>query len=76
MKKGTILAKFFGSLSKKPPSMLADLMKRAEKYIRKDDALMTSSFMKESQEKDTSRGCLRIEVENKWIGDQIEVPKP
>lgn len=56
--------------------MLADLMKRAEKYIRKDDALMTSSFMKESQEKDTSRGCLRIEVENKWIGDQIEVPKP
>lgn len=37
MQKGTTSAKFFWSLSKKPPNILADLMQRSEKYIRQDD---------------------------------------
>ncbi|XP_021596228.1 uncharacterized protein LOC110602932 [Manihot esculenta] len=44
MQKGTTLAEFFGSLSRKPSTSLAELMKRAEKYIRQDDALTTSRF--------------------------------
>ena len=48
MQKGTTSPEFFGSLSRKPPTSLAELMKRAEKYIRQDDALMTSRFAKEA----------------------------
>ncbi|XP_043816063.1 uncharacterized protein LOC122724603 [Manihot esculenta] len=46
MQKGTTSPKFFGSLSRKPPTTLVELMKRAEKYIRQDDALVTSRFAK------------------------------
>lgn len=38
MQKGTTSPEFFGSLCKKPPTTLAELMKRVEKYIRQDDA--------------------------------------
>ena len=34
MQKGTTSVECFGSLSRKPPTSLAELMKRAEKYIR------------------------------------------
>ncbi|XP_043807307.1 uncharacterized protein LOC122721954 [Manihot esculenta] len=51
MHKGITSQEFFGSLSKKPPTTLAELMKRAEKYIRQDDALVTSRFAKESADK-------------------------
>ncbi|XP_021600736.1 uncharacterized protein LOC110606296 [Manihot esculenta] len=44
MQKGTTSPEFFGSLCRKPPTSLAELMKRAEKYIRQDDALTTSRF--------------------------------
>ncbi|XP_021629676.1 uncharacterized protein LOC110627639 [Manihot esculenta] len=46
MQKGTTSAEFFGSLSRKPPTSLAELMQRAKKYIRQDDALVTSRFAK------------------------------
>ncbi|XP_021623896.1 uncharacterized protein LOC110623286 [Manihot esculenta] len=36
---------------KKPPTSLAELMKRAEKYIRQDDALTTSRFARETADK-------------------------
>ncbi|XP_021609039.1 uncharacterized protein LOC110612571 [Manihot esculenta] len=48
MQKGTTALEFFGSLCKKPPTTLAELMKRAEKYIRQDDTLTTSKFAKEA----------------------------
>ncbi|XP_043809109.1 uncharacterized protein LOC122722469 [Manihot esculenta] len=48
MQKGTTSAEFFSSLSRKPPTSLAELMQRAEKYIRQDDALVTSRFAKEA----------------------------
>ncbi|XP_043812138.1 uncharacterized protein LOC122723559 [Manihot esculenta] len=46
MQKGTTSPEFFGSLSRKPPTSLAELMKRAEKCIRQDDGLVTSRFAK------------------------------
>ncbi|XP_043816052.1 uncharacterized protein LOC122724596 [Manihot esculenta] len=51
MQKGTTSREFFSSLSRKFPTSLAELMKRAEKYIRQDDALMTSRFAKEAADK-------------------------
>ncbi|XP_021600670.2 uncharacterized protein LOC110606223 [Manihot esculenta] len=51
MQKGTTSPEFFGSLSRKPPTSLEELMKRAEKYIRQDDALMTSRFAKEAADR-------------------------
>ncbi|XP_043812736.1 uncharacterized protein LOC122723700 [Manihot esculenta] len=48
MQKGTTSPEFFSSLSRKPSTSLVELMKRAEKYIRQDDALMTSRFAKEA----------------------------
>lgn len=57
MQKGTTSVEFFGSLSRKPPNTLVDLLQRVEKYIMKDDALMTNKFAKESRERDISRGC-------------------
>lgn len=44
MQKGTTSAEFFGSLSKKPLTTLAELMQWVEKYVRQDDALMNSQF--------------------------------
>ncbi|XP_021631839.1 uncharacterized protein LOC110629234 [Manihot esculenta] len=41
MQKGT-------TLCRKPPNTLAELMKRAKKYIRQDDALTTSRFTREA----------------------------
>ncbi|XP_043809011.1 uncharacterized protein LOC110606147 [Manihot esculenta] len=51
MQKGTTSPEFFGSLSRKPPNSLAELMKRAEKYIRQDDALETSRFARGATDK-------------------------
>ncbi|XP_021606836.1 uncharacterized protein LOC110611038 [Manihot esculenta] len=51
MQKGTTSPEFFGSLSRKPPTSLAELMKRAEKYIRQNDALVTSRFAKEATDR-------------------------
>ncbi|XP_043815317.1 uncharacterized protein LOC110607481 [Manihot esculenta] len=51
IQKGTISPEFFGSLSSKPPISLAELMKRAEKYIRQDDTLITSRFPKEAADR-------------------------
>ncbi|XP_021625019.1 uncharacterized protein LOC110624212 [Manihot esculenta] len=51
MQKGTTSPEFFGSLCKKPPTSLAELMKRVEKYIRQDDALTTSRFAREAADK-------------------------
>ncbi|XP_021600727.1 uncharacterized protein LOC110606287 [Manihot esculenta] len=51
MPKGMTSLEFFSSLSRKPPTSLAELMKRAEKYIRQDEALMTSRFSKEAADR-------------------------
>ncbi|XP_021622999.1 uncharacterized protein LOC110622706 [Manihot esculenta] len=51
MQKGTTSPEFFGSLCKKPPTTLAELMKRAKKYIRQDDALTTSRFAREARDR-------------------------
>ncbi|XP_021623825.1 uncharacterized protein LOC110623204 [Manihot esculenta] len=48
MQKGTISLEFFRSLYRKPLTTLAELMKRADKYTRQDDALTTSRFTKEA----------------------------
>ncbi|XP_021623842.1 uncharacterized protein LOC110623222 [Manihot esculenta] len=48
MQKGTTSPEFFGSLYRKPPTTLAELMKRAKKYIMQDDALTTSRFAREA----------------------------
>ncbi|XP_021623819.1 uncharacterized protein LOC110623198 [Manihot esculenta] len=48
MQKETTSPEFFGSLCRKPPTTLAELMKRVEKYIRQDDALTTSRFAREA----------------------------
>lgn len=42
IQKGTTSAEFFGFLSRKPLITLAELIQRAEKYIRQDDVLMTN----------------------------------
>ncbi|XP_043805311.1 uncharacterized protein LOC122721521 [Manihot esculenta] len=54
MQKGTTSLEFFGLLCRKPPTTLAELMKRVEKYIRQDDALMTSRFAKEATDRGKS----------------------
>lgn len=48
MQKGITSLEFFGSLCRKLPTSLAELMKRAEKYIRQDNALTTSRFAREA----------------------------
>lgn len=45
--KGITCTEFFGLLCRKPPTTLAELMKRVEKYIRQDDDLTTSRFARE-----------------------------
>lgn len=50
MQKGTTSPNFFGSLCQKPPTTLSELMKRVEKYIRQDNALMTSQFSRDDRE--------------------------
>ncbi|XP_021627036.1 uncharacterized protein LOC110625716 [Manihot esculenta] len=52
MQKGTTSPEFFSSLSRNPLTSLAELMRRAEKYIRQDDALMTSRFAKEAADRE------------------------
>lgn len=51
MQIGMTYPKFFESLCRKPPNTLSKLMKRAEKYIRQDDALTTSRFAREDKER-------------------------
>ncbi|XP_021627563.1 uncharacterized protein LOC110626117 [Manihot esculenta] len=51
IQKGTTSPEFFGSLCRKPPTSLVELMKRAEKYIRQDDALTTSRFAREAADR-------------------------
>ncbi|XP_021612947.1 uncharacterized protein LOC110615414 [Manihot esculenta] len=41
----------FNTEALKPPTSLAELMKRAEKYIRQDDALTTSRFTREAADR-------------------------
>ncbi|XP_021598835.1 uncharacterized protein LOC110604835 [Manihot esculenta] len=48
IQKGTTSLEFFGLLCRKLLTTLVELMKRAEKYIRQDDALTTSRFAKEA----------------------------
>lgn len=50
IERGTISSDFFGFLSRRPPSSLTELMQRAEKYIRQDDALITNRFAREDRE--------------------------
>lgn len=51
MQKGTTSHEFFKSLCQKSPTTLSELMKRAKKYIRHDDALTTSQFARNDREK-------------------------
>ncbi|XP_021595168.1 uncharacterized protein LOC110602049 [Manihot esculenta] len=52
MQKGNTSPEFFRSLCRKPPTTLAELMKRVEKYIRQDDALTTSRFIREAGDRE------------------------
>ncbi|KAG8645588.1 hypothetical protein MANES_10G076111v8 [Manihot esculenta] len=72
MQKGTTSAEFFGSLSRKPPTSLAELMKRAEKYIRQDDALVTSRFAKGMAGKEKAPEERRPERHEKKHGKRPE----
>ncbi|XP_021629659.1 uncharacterized protein LOC110627617 [Manihot esculenta] len=51
MQKGMTSPEFFGSLYRKLHTTLSELIKRAEKYIRQDDALNTSQFNRDDKEK-------------------------
>lgn len=51
MQKGITSAEFFGSLSKKLPTTLANLMQRAKKYTRQDDAMMISRFLRSPEKR-------------------------
>ncbi|XP_043811552.1 uncharacterized protein LOC122723465 [Manihot esculenta] len=72
MQKGTTSPEFFGSLSRKPPTSLAELMKRAEKYIRQDDALVTSRFAKGAADKGKAPEERRLERQEKKQGRRPE----
>ncbi|XP_043816658.1 uncharacterized protein LOC110624299 [Manihot esculenta] len=72
MQKGTTSAEFFGSLSRKPPTSLAELMQRAEKYIRQDDALVTSRFAKEAVGKEKAPEERRPEKHERKHGKRPE----
>ncbi|KAG8660874.1 hypothetical protein MANES_02G203175v8 [Manihot esculenta] len=72
MQKGTTSAEFFGSLSRKPPTSLAELMQRAEKYIRQDDALVTSRFAKRMTGKEKASEEKRSERHEKKHGKRLE----
>ena len=72
MQKGTTSLEFFGSLSRKPPTSLAELMKRAEKYIRQDDALVTSRFAKEAVDRGKAPEERRPERQEKKQGKRPE----
>ncbi|XP_021624992.1 uncharacterized protein LOC110624183 [Manihot esculenta] len=58
--------------SKKPPTSLAELMKRAEKYIRQDDALVTSRFAKGAPSKEKAPEERRPEKHEKKHGKRSE----
>ncbi|XP_043808339.1 uncharacterized protein LOC110605473 [Manihot esculenta] len=72
MQKGTTSAEFFGSLSRKPPTTLVELMKRAEKYIRQDDALVTSRFAKGAEDRGKAPEERRSERHEKKQGKKPE----
>ncbi|XP_021616640.1 uncharacterized protein LOC110617953 [Manihot esculenta] len=72
MQKGMTSSEFFGSLSRKPPTSLAELMKRAEKYIRQDDALVTSRFAKGAVDKGKALEERRPERQEKKQGRRSE----
>ncbi|XP_021598868.1 uncharacterized protein LOC110604887 [Manihot esculenta] len=72
MQKGTTSPEFFGSLSRKPPTLLAELMKRAEKYIMQDDALVTSRFAKEAVDRGKALEEGRPERQEKKQGKRPE----
>ncbi|XP_043810655.1 uncharacterized protein LOC110610967 [Manihot esculenta] len=72
MQKGTTSPEFFGSLSRKPPTTLAELMKRAEKYIRQDDALVTSRFAKGAEDRGKAPEERRSERHEKKQGKNPE----
>ncbi|XP_021602743.1 uncharacterized protein LOC110607886 [Manihot esculenta] len=72
MQKGTTSAEFFGLLSRKPPTTLAKLMKRAEKYIRQDDSLMTSRFAKGAEDRGKAPEERRSERHEKKQGKKPE----
>ncbi|XP_021607728.1 uncharacterized protein LOC110611649 [Manihot esculenta] len=73
MQKGTTSPEFFGSLSRKPPTTLAELMKRAEKYIRQDGALVTSRFAKGAEDRGKAPEERRSERHEK---KQSKKPEP
>lgn len=50
-------------MCRKSPTTLAELMKRAKKYIRQDDALITSRFVREARDR-------RKAVEDKRLNRQ------
>ncbi|XP_021620550.1 uncharacterized protein LOC110620912 [Manihot esculenta] len=72
MQKGTTSAEFFGSLSRKPPTSLAELMQRAEKYIRQDDTLVTSRFAKRAIGKEKAPEERRPEKHERKHGKRPE----
>ncbi|XP_043805304.1 uncharacterized protein LOC122721516 [Manihot esculenta] len=72
MQKGTTSPEFFGSLSRKPPTSLAELMKRVEKYIRQDDALVTSRFARGAVDKGKAPEERRPERQEKKQGRRSE----
>ncbi|XP_021629561.1 uncharacterized protein LOC110627519 [Manihot esculenta] len=67
MQKGTTSPEFFGSLCRKPPTSLAELMKRAEKYIRQDDALTTSRFAGETTDRRKAQEERRLDRHERRI---------
>ncbi|XP_043807332.1 uncharacterized protein LOC122721975 [Manihot esculenta] len=72
MQKRMTSPEFFGSLSRKPPPTLAELMKRAEKYIRQDDALVTSRFTKGAEDRGKAPKERRSERHEKKQGNKPE----
>lgn len=52
MQRGTTSPEFFRSLFRMLPNILSELLKRAEKYIRQDNALTTNQFAREDKEGD------------------------
>ncbi|XP_043809782.1 uncharacterized protein LOC110608934 [Manihot esculenta] len=57
---------------RKPPTSLAELMKRAEKYIRQDDALVTSRFARGLTDKRKALEEKRLEKHERKHGGRPE----
>lgn len=56
IQKGMTSQEFFGSLCRKLPTTMWELMKRTEKYLRQDNALTTSQFAREVKERSKGIG--------------------